>query len=120
MATLTVGGLLLVAALAMFRATHKALGHMWSNSLDLRQGHQLITTSVYSRLRHPMYTAFWLWALGQSLVLGNWLAALSGLVGFGFLFFVRVGDEERMMEQEFGEQYRKYSQRTKRIIPGVY
>lgn len=117
---LFIGAALLIGSLVMFRLTHKALGRMWSNSLELRQGHELITTSVYTSLRHPMYTAFWLWALAQPFVLGNWLAGLSGIVGFGALFFLRVDDEEAMMEREFGQSYRDYAKKTKRIIPGLY
>tara|TARA_R110000751_G_scaffold234229_1_gene335310 strand:- start:5227 stop:5820 length:594 start_codon:yes stop_codon:yes gene_type:complete len=107
-------------SLVLFRLTHKALGVMWSNSLDLREGHQLITTSIYSNLRHPMYSAFWLWALAQAFLLPNWLAGFAGLVGFGTLFFLRIGQEEKMMELEFGESYREYVKKTKRIIPGIY
>lgn len=115
-----VGTVFFAASLVLFRMTHKALGAMWSNSLDLREGHRLVTTSIYTRLRHPMYTAFWLWALAQMFTLPNWLAAFSGIVGFGTLFFLRIGEEERMMEAEFGQEYRDYVKRTKRIIPGVY
>lgn len=111
---------LFCVSLALFRLTHKALGVMWSNSLDLREGHQLITTSIYSNLRHPMYSAFWLWALAQAFLLPNWLAGFAGLVGFGTLFFLRIGQEEKMMEMEFGETYREYVKKTKRIIPGIY
>jgi len=111
---------LFAVSLVLFRLTHKALGAMWSNSLDLREGHQLITTSIYSNLRHPMYSAFWLWALAQAFLLPNWLAGFAGLVGFGTLFFLRIGQEEKMMEMEFGESYREYVKKTKRIIPGIY
>jgi protein-S-isoprenylcysteine O-methyltransferase Ste14 len=113
---------LVVAAgsLTMFRLTHKALGRMWSVSLQLKEEHTLITSGIYRRLRHPMYTAFWMMALAQALLLPNWVAGISGLVGFGFLFFSRIGPEERMMEEAFGEEYRAYKARTNRIIPFVY
>ena len=114
------GVVLLIVSLILFHLTHKALGAMWSNSLDVREGHRLITTSIYTRLRHPMYTAFWLWAVGQMLILPNWLAAFSGLAGFGLLYFLRIDVEESMMEAEFGQEYRDYVKRTKRIIPGIY
>jgi protein-S-isoprenylcysteine O-methyltransferase Ste14 len=67
-----------------------------------------------------MYSAFWLWALAQALLLPNWIAGFSGLVGFGVLYFGRVGREERMMLDAFGDEYRAYAARTRRIIPGVY
>lgn len=117
---LVIGTLILLASLRLFRLTHKALGKMWSHSLDLREGHKLVTSGIYEKVRHPMYTAFWLWAIGAAFLLPNWVAGFSGLVGFGTLFFLRVGQEEEMMRQQFGEEYDAYMQRTKRIFPGIY
>ncbi|MCG6857789.1 MAG: isoprenylcysteine carboxylmethyltransferase family protein [Salaquimonas sp.] len=115
-----IGTVIFIVSLRLFRLTHKALGAMWSHSLDLRENHKLVSHGIYERVRHPMYTAFWLWALAQPFLLSNWLAGLSGIVGFGTLYFLRIGQEERMMEERFGEQYRDYCKRTKRIIPGIY
>lgn len=109
-----------VAALVMFRLTHKALGRNWSISLEVREDHRLITDGVYQYVRHPMYTAFWLWAVAQALLLPNWFAGLAGIVGFGTLFLGRVGQEEQMMVDSFGDAYRAYMERTRRIIPGIY
>jgi protein-S-isoprenylcysteine O-methyltransferase Ste14 len=114
------GVIFAAAALAMFRLTHKALGRNWSISLELRDQHKLVTEGVYRHLRHPMYTAFWLWALAQALLLPNWIAGLSGFVGFGTLFFGRIEREERMMTERFGAEYLAYTERTCRIIPWVY
>jgi protein-S-isoprenylcysteine O-methyltransferase Ste14 len=108
------------AALWMFRRTHKDLGRNWSVTLEVRDQHKLVTNGVYNRLRHPMYAAFWLWALAQVLLLPNWIAGPAGLIGFGTLFFLRVGREERLMIEVFGEEYRNYMERTARVIPGIY
>jgi protein-S-isoprenylcysteine O-methyltransferase Ste14 len=104
----------------LFYRTHHDLGQNWSVSLDLRERHTLVTTGVYSLVRHPMYAGFWLMALGQALLLPNWVAGPAGLVGFGFLFFGRVGREEEMMISAFGDDYRAYMQRTARVVPWVY
>lgn len=106
-----------VAALVLFRLTHRALGRNWSISLEVRESHKLVTGGIYRRIRHPMYTAFWLWALAQALLLPNWIAGLSGLVGFGTLFFGRVNREERLMLETFGEEYRTYMKRAGRVLP---
>jgi len=108
------------ASLWLFYRTHKALGRNWSVSLDIREKHKLISDGVYAVVRHPMYSAFWLWAIAQALLLPNWIAGFSGIVGFGILFFGRVGKEERLMCDTFGDEYREYMRRTSRVLPGVY
>lgn len=107
-------------SLWLFYRTHKDLGRNWSVTLEVRVDHALVTTGVYSRVRHPMYSAFWLWAVAQALLLPNWIAGPAGIVGFGTLFLCRVGREERLMAETFGEQYRQYAARTYRIIPGIF
>lgn len=114
---LAVGIALIPLSLLMFRLTHKALGRNWSVSLQLKDEHRLITEGVYARIRHPMYAAFWLWAIAQALILPNWVAGLSGLIGFGTLYLLRVGQEEQMMLDGFGEDYRAYMARTGRLWP---
>jgi protein-S-isoprenylcysteine O-methyltransferase Ste14 len=114
------GVVVAAAALVMFHLTHRALGRNWSMSLEVREGHKLVTDGIYRHVRHPMYTAFWLWALAQALLLPNWVAGFSGLVGFGTLYCLRVGEEERLMLDTFGDEYRAYMTRTARLIPGIY
>ena len=114
------GVLVAVAALVMFRLTHRALGRNWSVSLDVRENHRLITDGIYRRIRHPMYTAFWLWAVAQALLLPNWVAGFAGLIGFGTLFFGRIAKEEQMMVDTFGDEYRQYMARTGRLLPRLF
>jgi protein-S-isoprenylcysteine O-methyltransferase Ste14 len=108
-----------VGSLWLFWRTHRDLGRNWSVSLEVRQKHELITAGVYRYVRHPMYSAFFLWALAQILLLPNWIAGFSGIVGFGILYSFRVGREERLMLDAFGEEYRAYMRRTARIVPWI-
>jgi protein-S-isoprenylcysteine O-methyltransferase Ste14 len=114
------GTLAFAAALYLFHRTHHDLGRSWSVTLEIRDRHALVTEGVYRYVRHPMYSAFWLWAVAQALLLPNWIAGLAGLIGFGTLFFCRVGIEEKMMQATFGDDYRAYMHKTKRVVPGVY
>src|SRR5262249_1793066 len=114
------GTALFAVALIGFRRTHHDLGRFWSVTLAMRQTHQLVTDGVYRHVRHPMYAAFFLWAIAQALLLPNLIAGPAGLVGFGILFGFRVGREERMMEAMFGDAYRTYAARTWRLVPGVF
>jgi len=115
-----IGLLFMLAALILFYETHRQLGRNWSVTLDTRQTHKLIASGVYSRVRHPMYSAFWLLAFAQALLVPNWIAGLSGIVGWGILFFLRIGREEELMVETFGDAYRAYSRRTARVLPWFY
>ncbi len=114
------GTIVFAASLWLFFRVHKELGRNWSDSLEVREQHKLVTEGLYRYVRHPMYTAFFMWAVAQALLLPNWYAGPAGLVGFGTLFLFRVGREEAMMLESFGEEYRAYMARTARLIPHIY
>ncbi|MBB5574409.1 protein-S-isoprenylcysteine O-methyltransferase Ste14 [Rhizobium paranaense] len=118
--TVVVGTILYLAAMWLFRRTHKELGKNWSITLEIREKHQLVSSGPYALVRHPMYTSFLLMGLGQAFLLSNWVVGLAGLLGFAVLYFLRVDKEERMMSEYFGPEYRAYMDRTKRIIPYLY
>jgi protein-S-isoprenylcysteine O-methyltransferase Ste14 len=114
------GVLCYVIGLWIFHRSHADLGEFWSITLEVREKHRLVTEGIYRRIRHPMYLGLFLYALGQALVVPNWVAAPSYGLAFGLLFALRIGAEERMMREEFPQEYDAYAARTKRLIPGVW
>jgi protein-S-isoprenylcysteine O-methyltransferase Ste14 len=117
---LVIGALCLVLGLWLFYRSHADLGTNWSISLEVREKHQLITNGVYGWVRHPMYLALLLYSVGQALVVPNWLAGPSYGVAMVLLFALRVGPEERMLLEEFGNDYEAYRATTRRLIPGLW
>jgi protein-S-isoprenylcysteine O-methyltransferase Ste14 len=111
------GVAILTVAVWLFWRSHADLGRNWSPSLQLREGHELVTEGVYRSVRHPMYASMWLWGVAQALLLQNWIAGWASLVLCLPLYLLRVPREERMMLDEFGEGYRAYMNRTGRVIP---
>ncbi|RIK38974.1 MAG: hypothetical protein DCC55_19515 [Chloroflexi bacterium] len=81
----------------------------------MRQRYQLVTNGIYRYIRDPMYTFGWLLGIAQAL--WNWIVAVAGLASFALLYSQRVGYEEQMMLDQFGEAYRAYMDRTGRVIP---
>ena len=113
------GAVLEAFGLLLFYLTHRQLGRNWSVTLEIRDEHSLVTDGLYRYVRHPMYSSFWLWALSQAFLLPNWVAGFAGLVGVAVMYFSRLGKEERMMREAFGEAYDAYCARTGRIFPKI-
>ncbi|SFJ19442.1 protein-S-isoprenylcysteine O-methyltransferase [Thermoflavimicrobium dichotomicum] len=112
-----IGVVVSFVALWLFWRSHSDLGRNWSPTLELRKGHQLITSGVYKYVRHPMYAASLMWGVAQVLLLHNWIAGWSPLLSLMLMYFLRVSREEQMMLDQFGEEYQSYMNRTGRIIP---
>ena len=104
----------------LFHRSHADLGTNWSNSLELRENHQLIITGIYKSIRHPMYAAIFVYAIAQALLLSNWLAGPGCLAAFVLMLVFRLRPEERMMLERFGRPYQDYVAKTKRLIPGIW
>lgn len=110
----------LLAGLFIFHRSHVDLGTNWSITLELREQHGLVTTGAYRRVRHPMYLGLLIYSVGLALVLPNLVAGPASLVVMALLVAFRLGPEERMMEEAFGESYREYAARTRRLVPFVW
>jgi len=119
-APLIIGTALLAVSLWFFHRSHVDLGTNWSVTLELRESHRLVTEGVYRRVRHPMYSAFLLYAIGQTIVIPNWAVGPSYLVTMALLVALRLGPEEKLMRDHFKAEYDAYVSRTKRLIPGVW
>ncbi|HEU5088690.1 MAG TPA: protein-S-isoprenylcysteine O-methyltransferase [Roseiflexaceae bacterium] len=111
------GTLCMAGAVWLFWRSHHDLGHNWSPSLEIGSNHTLVTAGVYRYVRHPMYSSQLLWGIAQALLLQNAVAGWPGFMTFLALYLLRIPDEERMMRDHFGEQYRCYAARTGRILP---
>jgi protein-S-isoprenylcysteine O-methyltransferase Ste14 len=88
-----VGIILFALGLWLLHLSHVDLSTNWSISLDIRENHTLVTTGVYRSIRHPMYTAIFLQAIGQALFVPNWVAGPFELFAFALMFALRIGPE---------------------------
>jgi protein-S-isoprenylcysteine O-methyltransferase Ste14 len=116
-AVAVLGFVILCGALLLFYRSHADLGRNWSISLQIRNQHRLVTTGIYRLIRHPMYSFFFVLAIAQLMLLSNWFAGATGLIGITLLYAFRVRQEERMMVERFGAAYRDYMAHTGRLIP---
>ena len=80
-----------------------------------REDAQLLSTGMYGRVRHPIYSCLLLSALGVAMAMSSVLHAL--LFGVLWLFFnAKAAHEEAKLAEKFAD-YAQYAARTPRFIP---
>ena len=95
------------------------LGRRFSGLVAIQPGHRLLTSGVYSVIRHPSYLGLLVNSLGWALAFRSGVGVL--LTGVTVLpLLARIRAEERLLRAEFGEAYDAYRARTWRLVPGLY
>lgn len=97
---------------------HRALGRQYSAELAIQKDHVLVTTGPYARTRHPMYTALNMFSFSMAMTTSNLLVLFFAiLVILPFPWIAR--EEEQVLLETFGEEYREYMRRTGRFFPRI-
>ena len=109
--------MLCIAGFALAVWARRHLGRNWGMPMSLKEGHELVTTGPYRYVRHPIYTGMLLAILGSGLATTR--AWLAFFVWVGIYCLYSAWTEERLMLQQFPEQYAQYKKRTKAVIPFV-
>lgn len=92
------------------------LGKFWSSRVTLKEGHQLIQSGPYARVRHPIYSGIALAMVGTALFVGEWRV----LVGAGIFIvghWLKSRREEALLTSQFGPEYDAYRNRTGSLLP---
>lgn len=113
--------LVLVLAAVLIRIWARShIRGLYSGHVEVQAGHRLVQSGPYRWVRHPGYTGFVLMALGMAVGYSSWigLAGLLVLLLPGLAYRIKV--EEGLLAGHFGEAYRTYACKTKRLIPGLW
>jgi protein-S-isoprenylcysteine O-methyltransferase len=97
-----------------------SLGRFFTVNVAIASDHQLVEAGPYRWVRHPSYTGALLAFLGLGLCLGNWASLAALMVPVSVVFWWRMRIEETALLETFGERYRDYMRRTRRLIPFIY
>jgi len=111
-------GLVLFAlglALAIWARVY--LGRNWGMPMTRKQEPELVTHGPYRLVRHPIYSGILLAGAGTAVALDlTWLLAV-GLVAIYFVYSATV--EERLLTEQFPDDYPAYKRSTKMLVPFV-
>lgn len=111
------GFALMLTGVALVFWVNRTLGRNFSATLALQDDHRLILEGPYRYVRHPMYSSFIVLILGMLLLSANWLVGGLPLFAVLLVMAIRTPREEAMLLDRFGEEYRRYMERTRRYLP---
>jgi protein-S-isoprenylcysteine O-methyltransferase Ste14 len=114
------GILLILAGLTLRFSARKTLGKQYSVQVETSEAHQLVTSGLFSVIRHPAYLGLLLLFLGIPLTMGSWGSLIIAGVGGIPAIIYRISVEEKYLQQWFGEKYKSYMTNTWRLIPYIW
>ncbi len=108
--TLVLGG-----NITLYLAYHE-LGIYWSYPIDgIKKRKKLVTSGIYSKIRHPVYLSFNLFCIGFIMILLDWILLILYIIGALGLYFQAI-DEEKILIEYFEDEYINYKQHTGRFF----
>ena len=84
------------------------------------RGNFLVTNGPYRLCRNPLYSALLFFLVpGLGLLLNSWLIVTTSIVGY-LAFRKYIHEEEEMLERIFGDDYRRYREKTSLVFPNPF
>jgi protein-S-isoprenylcysteine O-methyltransferase Ste14 len=96
------------------------LGRLFSRFIGIQQGHHLVQSGLYRYIRHPGYLGTMFVFLGFAISTLSLTAVVVNLMVYLSAYSYRISVEERMLENQFGEEYQRYRESSWRLIPLVF
>lgn len=114
-----IGGAALIVLGAVLAAWAVIHFRSWRFRASLSVGHELATGGPFAFIRHPIYAAMNLLAIGTAL----WVPSLIVWIGVALMLIgsdLRGRAEEALLGQTFGPVYGQYLKTTWRFLPWIY
>lgn len=96
------------------------LGKSFTVDIAIMHSSQLITDGMYERIRHPSYSGLLAIVLGFAITMGSIISFFVFVIPVICAIIYRIEIEEKILRQEFGDDYNNYMKETKKVIPGIY
>ena len=108
-----------IAGALLFHLSARALGTNWSLVARTRVEHRLVRNGPFARLRHPIYFAMLLLLAALAIGMGHIWGLIAAVPVFLFGTLIRIREEERLLRDQFGDEYARYASETPAFIPGL-
>lgn len=114
-----IGITLMILGILLRQWSIYVLGRFFSGVVGTQKDQKVIDNGPYRYVRHPSYTGALLILIGIGLSVQSWGAVITLMVIFILAYGYRIYIEEKALISQLGEEYIKYTKRTKRIIPYI-
>lgn len=114
-----VGLILFVIGLSIMIIGQATLRMSYSSTLVIKKGQKLRINGIYRFTRNPIYFGFILVAIGIPIYASSLYGFLIMLLEIP-ICLSRIRIEQKMLIEEFGDEYRKYMKTAKKLIPFIY
>ncbi len=112
-----VGGILILLAFAFHRWTEKGHTQAHRESQDIER---IVTTGIYSKIRHPLYLSLIAMNIGISLAFGVMMTLALALLTI-FHWVLSALKEEDALIKQFPVEYAKYKNQVRWLmIPRIF
>jgi len=108
---LVIFGLVLIAAVYLFRSSHVVVSHE-------QRPAGVISTGAFRHVRHPLYLASILFYTGLTVCTISLFSLSLLLVIFIFYNYI-AGYEEKLLDKKFAEDYTMYKRVTGKWVPRI-
>ncbi|MFX1284664.1 MAG: methyltransferase family protein [Promethearchaeota archaeon] len=89
-------------------------------SLSEEKEQTLLTKGMFKIIRHPIYAGGLIVTIGLELAFRSLIILSLHTIIFFIIFRDRMKREEIVLLNKFGDEYREYINKTKRLIPYIY
>lgn len=111
------GFILSMFSIVFFLNLKTLLAKNFSPTITINQNHEMIRHGLYSRIRHPIYTTYFIFYIGIFFLSSNLFIGLSWFIIYLIFIINRVVYEERMLIDKFGNEYIEYQKKTGKFFP---
>jgi protein-S-isoprenylcysteine O-methyltransferase Ste14 len=115
---LLIGALICLFGLFITLWARRTLAGNWSSDVTFKQGHELVRTGPYRFVRHPIYTGLLVMCLGTAIEIGKLRGGLALLL-MTVAFWIKLKQEEWLMQRHFPDQYLAYQKQVKALVPFI-
>jgi protein-S-isoprenylcysteine O-methyltransferase Ste14 len=91
---------------------------LWSDGIEIKQEHKLISTGAYALSRHPMYASLLLWCWSASFMMFNWITLTISTLAILPLMMARARAEERELSKVL-PGYVLYQENVRMLAPTI-